>query len=80
MSINTNHKTDTLTPSTGYLKVSACISTTSTTLASLPFAGVPAGSRAFITDALSPVFGSVAVSGGAVKVPVYWNGSDWYVG
>jgi hypothetical protein len=38
------------------------------------------GARAFVTDALSPIFGSIVVSGGAVAVPVYYDGTNWRVG
>jgi hypothetical protein len=39
-----------------------------------------AGYRAFVTDALSPVFGSAVVGGGAIGVPVYHDGASWKVG
>jgi len=39
-----------------------------------------AGTRAFVSDALLPVFGSIVVTGGAVKVPVYSDGTNWRVG
>jgi hypothetical protein len=48
------------------------------TVATLP-AGI-AGSRAFVSDALAPVFGSIVASGGAVNVPVYHDGTNWRVG
>ena len=38
------------------------------------------GMRAYVTNALSPVFGSTVVTGGAVTVPVFYNGSNWIVG
>jgi hypothetical protein len=47
-------------------------------LCSAATAGV--GARAFVTDALSPVFGSTVVGGGAVNVPVYSDGTNWKVG
>jgi len=51
------------------------------TVASLPAAATAgAGARAFVTDALAPVFGSAVVGGGAVAVPVYSTGSAWHVG
>jgi len=51
------------------------------TVATLPSAvtsGV--GARAFVSDALSPTFGSTVVTGGAVKTPVYSDGTNWKVG
>ena len=52
-----------------------------TTVASLPSAATAgAGARAFVTDALTPVFGSAVTGGGAVGVPVYSTGSAWNVG
>ena len=38
------------------------------------------GRRAFVTNALAPAFGSAVVGGGAVNVPVFYNGSTWVVG
>jgi hypothetical protein len=40
------------------------------------------GSRAFVLDATSPVFGSIVVDGGGTgtPVPVYYDGTDWRVG
>jgi len=51
------------------------------TVATLPSAVTSgAGTRAFVSDALLPVFGSTVVAGGAVKVPVYSDGTNWKVG
>jgi hypothetical protein len=50
-------------------------------VASLPVAATAGvGARAFVNDALSPVFGSAVANGGSAKVPVYSDGSAWYVG
>ena len=38
------------------------------------------GMRAYVTNALAPVFGSTVVTGGAVTVPVFYNGTNWIVG
>jgi len=38
------------------------------------------GSRAFVTDALSPVFGMPVNGGGSTPVPVYFDGTTWRVG
>jgi len=54
---------------------------TNYTVATLPSAvtsGV--GARSFVTDALGPTFGSTVVTGGAVAVPVYSDGTNWKVG
>ena len=51
------------------------------TVATLPSAvtsGV--GARSFVTDALTPTFGSTVVAGGAVATPVYSDGTNWKVG
>jgi hypothetical protein len=54
---------------------------TSYTVATLPAAATAgAGARAFVTDALAPVFGSAVAGSGAVGVPVYSNGAAWNVG
>lgn len=48
------------------------------TLPSAATSGV--GARAFVSDALTPTFGSTVVTGGAVKTPVYSDGTNWKVG
>jgi len=54
---------------------------TSYTVATLPTAATAgAGARAFVTDALTPTFGSAVTGGGAVNVPVYSTGTAWNVG
>jgi hypothetical protein len=51
------------------------------TVGTLPSAAtVGTGTRAFVTDALAPTFGSAVVGGGAVNVPVYSTGAAWFVG
>jgi len=51
------------------------------TIASLPTAASAGnGAHLFVTDALTPAFGVTVASGGAVRVPVYSNGTDWIVG
>ena len=67
--------------STTQTKVFGAIQSTTYTVATLPSAStVGVGARAFVTDALTPVFGSAVVGGGAVPVPVYSTGSAWNVG
>ena len=54
---------------------------TNYTVATLPSASTSGvGARAFVTDALAPVFGSTVVTGGAVATPVYSDGTNWKVG
>ena len=67
----------TTTPS-GKLDVAGTIKTLGYTVATLPTGTV--GMMAYATDALTPVFGSTVVGGGAVVIPVFYNGSNWIVG
>ena len=63
-------KTDTIIPAL-----------TNYTVATLPSAVTSGkGARAFVTDALAPTFGTTVVTGGAVAVPVYSDGTNWKVG
>lgn len=51
------------------------------TVATLPSAVTSGkGAKSFVTDALAPAFGSTVVTGGAVAVPVYSDGTNWKVG
>ena len=51
------------------------------TVAKLPSAVTSGrGARSFVTDALAPTFGATVVTGGAVAVPVYSDGTNWKVG
>ena len=55
--------------------------TTNFSVADLPSAVVSgSGARSFVSDATGPTFGSVVVGGGAVKTPVYSDGTNWRVG
>ena len=43
-------------------------------------AGLPAGTQgdtAFVTNALAPAYGVAVAGGGAVVVPVFYNGAAW---
>lgn len=72
---------NTTNPGAANLSVTGTVKTLVTTVASLPSAAtVGAGARAFVTNALAPVFGSAVVGGGGVNVPVYSTGSAWFVG
>jgi hypothetical protein len=50
-------------------------------VSSLPAAGnAGVGSRSFVTDADTRSFGNVAVGGGGNSMPVWTDGSVWYIG
>ena len=54
---------------------------TNYTVATLPSAATSGkGARSFVTDALAPTFGATVVTGGAISVPVYSDGTNWKVG
>lgn len=38
------------------------------------------GARSFVTNATSLTFGATVVGGGAVRIPVYSDGTNWKVG
>jgi hypothetical protein len=64
--------------SAGALNAGSTIKTATYTVAGLP---TPAtGMRTMVTNALAPTFGSAVAGGGAVTVPVFYNGSAWIVG
>jgi len=48
------------------------------TVATLPATTI--GARSFVSDALAPVFGAIVVGGGAVLIPIYYDGTNWRVG
>ena len=45
------------------------------TVATLPTGVI--GMRAYVTDALTPTYLGVVVGGGAIKCPVFYNGTNW---
>lgn len=53
------------------------IKTAGYTVATLP-AGV-VGTRAYVTNALAPAYGAAVVGGGAVTIPVFYDGAAWIV-
>ena len=71
-----------LTNIMGQLDTSAVLPpTTNYTVATLPSAVTSgAGARTFVTNALTPTFGSTVAGGGAVFTPVYSDGTNWKVG
>jgi hypothetical protein len=52
--------------------------TTATSLPSAVTAGI--GARAFITDASTTTFNAAVVGGGLYKMPVFSDGTGWYIG
>ena len=62
----------------GKLDVAGTIKTLGYTVATLPTGVV--GAKAYVTNALAPVFGATVVAGGAVVIPVFYNGTNWIVG
>jgi hypothetical protein len=65
----------------GFVTFSTSIAQTPVAVASLPSgANAFAGDRNFVNNALAPTFGSAVVGGGAVNVPVYYDGTTWRVG
>jgi hypothetical protein len=63
------------------LVVTTTVRTIPVTFATLPTAAsAGAGARAFITDGNTATFGSQVGGSGANAIPVYSNGTNWYVG
>jgi hypothetical protein len=60
--------------------VCSTVQTTASTFAQLPNAVGNAGARAYITDCTVATFGTAAAGGGANQVPVWSNGTSWFVG
>lgn len=61
--------------------ISSVSKTTPVTVASLPAAGLAgAGARAFVTDANSTTFNAAAAGGGSNIMPVFSNGTGWFIG
>jgi len=61
--------------------VSDVMKSISSTVATLPSAATAgAGARRFVTDATATTFASTVAGGGANKVPVYSDGTNWKIG
>lgn len=61
--------------------VAQTINTIPVTLVQLPTATTAgAGTRAFITDGSTATFAATVTGGGANKVPIYSDGTNWKVG
>lgn len=59
----------------GNLNVTGVVITGGYTVATLPTGVV--GMRAYVTNALTPTYGSAVVGGGSVTIPVFYNGTAW---
>ena len=65
----------------GNISTAGVVKTGSFVTGNIPTAsGVGAGARAFVTDADSITFGNLYVGGAANAMPVWSNGTSWYVG
>lgn len=61
--------------------VASTVRTAPVTASSLPSASAAgAGARAFVTDATSATFGDALAGGGSNAMPVWSNGSGWFIG
>lgn len=61
--------------------VATVVKTTAVTVSALPLAAtVGAGARAFVTDADSTTFNAPAVGGAGNSMPVFSNGTGWFIG
>lgn len=61
--------------------IASTLKTTPTTFGLLPAAStVGAGARAFISDSSVTAFNQPAVGGGSNFMPVFSNGTSWYIG
>ncbi len=59
----------------------ATVKTVAVVFSALPSASTAGtGTRGFITDANNTTFGSQVDGGGANSIPVYSDGTNWYVG
>lgn len=63
----------------GAVASNSTIKTGGYTVATLPAAGT-VGRRAYVTDALAPTYLGALVGGGAIKCPVFDNGTAWVSG
>jgi hypothetical protein len=70
---------NTTDPGAGNLSVTGTVRTQGYTVATLPAAGT-LGRTAYVTDALAPVFLTAVTGGGAIKCPVFDNGTAWVAG
>lgn len=65
----------------GNVSTTGIVKTAVHTVATLPSASsVGAGARSFVSDADAVIFGNLAVGGGPYYLPVFSNGTNWYLG
>ena len=65
----------------GNLNVTGTVKTGVFVTGNIPAAATAgAGARAFVTDATVATFGSAYVGGAANAVPVYSDGTGWFIG
>lgn len=75
------HRFDTFNEAQAFLASGVYADTSVYTVAFLPaIATVPVGTRLAVTDATATTFASNVVGGGANKVPVYSDGTNWKIG
>lgn len=78
-----NQATNVALTSSAAAQAAAIAYTDKRLLANCAVAALPAspdhGTRGYVTDATAPTFGSAVVGGGAVEIPVYFDGT-WKVG
>lgn len=63
----------------GSIAATSTVATGTYTVAGLPAAGTT-GRTAFVTDANATTFASIVAGGGANRVPVYDDGTNWRIG
>lgn len=73
--LNNNTKLTVDDPANRTFVVNSTLGLFGYTVATLP-AGV-VGDTAYVTDALAPAYGATAVGGGAIVLPVFYNGVAW---
>ncbi len=66
-------------PGNGHLSVGGVVVNKTYTVATLP-TGMPAGARAFVTDAMAPSWNQVLTGGGTTSCSAVFNGSAWVGG
>jgi hypothetical protein len=65
----------------GNISTAGLVNTGSFVTGTIPAAaGAGAGSRAFVTDADSITFGNLYVGGSGNAMPVWSNGTSWFIG
>lgn len=64
-----------------YVSASTFVKSTPVLVSALPSAATAgAGARSFVSDADSTTFNAAVVGGGSNNMPVFSNGTDWFIG